>query len=66
MPEFDEDRSGRLFSSNFLLISSKQAEHDFRQFDKKSSKSRISLNSNIFTLKQTAHDFWEFDGNVLK
>ena len=43
------------FSSNFLLTSSKQAEHVFGEFDEKSSKSRISLNSVLFPRELTEH-----------
>ena len=35
-------------SSNFLLISSKQTEHDFRQFDENVLKCRISSDSLLF------------------
>ena len=43
------------FSSNFLLISSRQTEHDFRVFDENALKCRISSNSDFFRQEQTEH-----------
>ena len=37
------------FSSNFLITSSRQTEHDFWEFDENVLKCRISLNFDLVT-----------------